>query len=733
MRYRSKMFQRLLAITIFTILIVGTISGILNLFNNSIVNSGGGGSASYYSAFALKGDPQNNGDSKNKLSVDNSKQQQKTNNLIEKANQVAIEARLTANAANNATENSKFLSSAAQEADKVVKKILDLPADDSNGTKKKTAGENDNLGIALMDAKKKHQEAKLAAKNAKKLSDKALAMEKEANKAAELATQAEKDLNESANKDTNNDNSGQGDVVRENTKSDKNSLEKVSEDKSLSHTDKGDSSSQIQDAKDLNTSNSGEASKSGSNALSDIGNLASQDESKSIDKEKSKMLVKDLESSKQGPATVDSPGTDNDSLHNDSNNQVSEPGPNYGEILAQAEKNIRDKAASIITEMMKNGTQDSITIPPSEGDTDVSAPSNASESTPTNASSATVQNITLIPEQITTPSSSLSTDVKNNNTDGSTSISEIGSGCVNHDGITNNSDAGTLDLNNSLVTDCIVKNPVGVSDNNSSQIVPQISNDSLQYNGEINCNIIISNETGSATANSALNSSIDKQADEGCYPQSLTSGQFSYIVWSEGDEDGRYILFKRSTDGGKTYGDILRLSPGIPSAVFNPKVSSEGNNVYVVWQGDSQSGNQDILMRKSTDNGKTFSKVINVSNDQAGSGNPEIKVNSSSVFVVWDGTTPGSNEIFYRKSINNGSNFDGIKNLSNDGGISYEPKVVLNKKNIEIYWRDYKNGHEDILMKKSLNAGKTFDILQKVKKDISGLWKEKGLDQLLHR
>ena len=733
MRYRSKMFQRLLAITIFTILIVGTISGILNLFNNSIVNSGGG-SASYYSAFALKGDPQNNGDSKNKLSVDNSKQQQKTNNLIEKANQAAIEARQAANAANNATQNSKFLSSAAQEADKVVKKILDLPVDDSNGTKKKTTGENDNLGIALMDAKKKHQEAKLAAKNAKKLSDKALAMEKEANKAAELAKQAEKDLNESANKDTNNDNSGQGDVVRENTKSDKNSLEKVSEDKSLSHTDKSDSSSQIQDSKDLNTSNSGEASKSGSEALSDIGNLASQDESKSTDNEKSKELVKNLGSSKQSPdATVADTGTVNDSLHNDGNNQISESGPNYGEILAQAEKNIRDKAGSMISEVMKNGTQDSITSPPSQGDKGGPIPSNTSESTPTNGSSATVQNVTLIPDQITTTPSSLSTDVKNNNTDGSTSTSEIGSGCVNHDGITNNSDTGTLDMNNSLLTDCPVKSPVGVSDNNSSQIVPQISNDSLQYNGAINCNIIISNETGSAITNSGLNSSVDSQADEGCYPQSLTSGQFSYIVWSEGDEDGRYILFKRSTDGGKTYGDVLRLSPGIPSAVFNPKVSSEGNNVYVVWQGDSQSGNQDILMRKSTDNGKTFAKEINVSNDPAGSGNPEIKVNSSSVFVVWDGTTPGSNEIFYRKSINNGSNFDGIKNLSNDGGISYEPKVVLNKKNLEVYWRDYKNGHEEILMKKSLNAGKTFDILQKVKKDISGLWKEKGLDQLLHR
>ena len=174
------MFQRLLAITIFTILLVGTISGVSNLLNNSIINNGGSPTV-----FALKGNQQNNDGSKNKsplfTSVDIAKQQQKANELIEEANQARIVARLAANAANNATESSESLSATAQEAERVVRKILDLPVDDSNGTKKKTAGDNDNLGIALMDAKKKHQEAKLAAKNAKKLSDKALTMEKEAN------------------------------------------------------------------------------------------------------------------------------------------------------------------------------------------------------------------------------------------------------------------------------------------------------------------------------------------------------------------------------------------------------------------------------------------------------------------------------------------------------------------------------------------------------------------------
>lgn len=728
------MFQRLLAITIFTILIVGTISGIFNLFNSSIIN-GGGGSASYYSAFALKGDQQNNGDSKKTSPSsddgDNSKQRQKANDLIGKANEAAIEARLAANAANNATQNSKLLASAAHEADKAVKKILELQVEDYNGTKKKAEGENDNLGIAMMDAKNKHQEAKLAMKNAKKLSHRALAMEKEASKAGELARQAEKDLNKSANTETNTDDRGheQGVVVRENTKSD-NDLKKVSGDRSTSDTAESNSSIQNQDSKRLK----GETSESGSDAPSEIGNLVSQDESKSIDKkEKPKELVKDLGSPEHSSdATSDGTATVNDSLHNDNNNQISKTGSDYGEILAQAEKNIREKAGSIITKVLENGTQESITSPPGEGETGGSAPSNTSESTLTNASSATVQNVTLIPEQKTT-TTSMSTDANNNNTDGSIPSSEIDSKCVDHDGITNNSDLGTLDTNISSPTDCAVKKSVGgETTNNSSEIVPQLINDSLQYDGAINCNVVGSNGTGTAMANAGINSSADRQDDEGCYPQTLTSGQFRYIVWSEGDEDGRYILFKRSSDGGKTYGEVLRLSPDIPSAVFNPKVSSAGNNVYVVWQGDSQSGNQDILMRKSTDNGKKFAKAINVSNDPAGSGNPEIKVNSSNVFVVWDGTTPGSNEIFYRKSTNNGSNFDGIKNLSNDGGISYEPKVVLSKKNIEIYWRDYKNGQEEILMKKSLNAGKTFDTLQKVNKDISNLWKEKGLDNLLH-
>src|SRR4029078_5404294 len=105
-------------------------------------------------------------------------------------------------------------------------------------------------------------------------------------------------------------------------------------------------------------------------------------------------LEKDMGAPKQSSdATSGGTVTENDSVQNDNNNQISEARSNYSGILAQAEKNIRDKTGSIITKVLKNGTQESITSPQSDGDTDGSAPSNTSGSTQTNASFATVQNV----------------------------------------------------------------------------------------------------------------------------------------------------------------------------------------------------------------------------------------------------------------------------------------------------------------------------------------------------
>jgi Bacterial Ig domain len=151
---------------------------------------------------------------------------------------------------------------------------------------------------------------------------------------------------------------------------------------------------------------------------------------------------------------------------------------------------------------------------------------------------------------------------------------------------------------------------------------------------------------------------------------------YRYLTWSAGEDEDRYILFARSTDGGKTYSSPVSLSGNIHSDVFNPAVSSSGNDVYVVWQGLSKNGNQDIFLRKSTDYGSSFGKAENISNDPGGSGNPEVEIVGNITHVAWEGTTPGNNFIFYTKS-DDGSGYDSPQKLSSNKGISYKPEIIV--------------------------------------------------------
>jgi hypothetical protein len=43
------------------------------------------------------------------------------------------------------------------------------------------------------------------------------------------------------------------------------------------------------------------------------------------------------------------------------------------------------------------------------------------------------------------------------------------------------------------------------------------------------------------------------------------------------------IFFKKSTDGGATFGDTINISNNAGLSE-NPQIASSGNNVYVVWK-----------------------------------------------------------------------------------------------------------------------------------------------------
>src|SRR5262245_47690125 len=61
-------------------------------------------------------------------------------------------------------------------------------------------------------------------------------------------------------------------------------------------------------------------------------------------------------------------------------------------------------------------------------------------------------------------------------------------------------------------------------------------------------------------------------------------------------------------------------------------VIASGNNRFAVWQ-DSTPGNLDIFFRRSTDNGATWQPTVNLSNNAGPSIDPQITVSGANVYV----------------------------------------------------------------------------------------------------
>jgi hypothetical protein len=117
---------------------------------------------------------------------------------------------------------------------------------------------------------------------------------------------------------------------------------------------------------------------------------------------------------------------------------------------------------------------------------------------------------------------------------------------------------------------------------------------------------------------------------------------------------------------------------------------------------------------------------VNLSNDTAGSGNPFIAASGNIVHVAWGGTTPGDNDIFYSKSTDAGTTFKGMKNLSNNAGMSFKPMIRASDTSLEISWRDNSNGnYDDVFSVKSGDSGTNFGSVMKESNNDRGMSEQK--------
>lgn len=203
----------------------------------------------------------------------------------------------------------------------------------------------------------------------------------------------------------------------------------------------------------------------------------------------------------------------------------------------------------------------------------------------------------------------------------------------------------------------------------------------------------------------------------GVADQQLTAnGNSVFAVWADNTPGNFDIFFRRSTDGGATWGQIINLSATPISSRF-PQIAVDGNNVFVIWDDftDFNSPHK-VILRRSTDGGATFLPAQQLSDDPP-SGQfcfSNIAASGNLVLPYWVDCRPNTfDQTYYRRSLDSGANFDPITLTPGNGGTS-ATKIIMTGSDVYILTSSTALPTGALLLRRSLNGGVAFEAAKTI-------------------
>jgi FlgD Ig-like domain len=126
----------------------------------------------------------------------------------------------------------------------------------------------------------------------------------------------------------------------------------------------------------------------------------------------------------------------------------------------------------------------------------------------------------------------------------------------------------------------------------------------------------------------------------------VSGGGVIHLFWNSGDEE---IYYKRSTDGGATWGPDVRLTYDPAESWWPSGGVGPGNRVQVVWADGRTNGMGDIFFKESTDGGQSWSPDSQLTTDSSESWCPSIAVDPrGGLHVVWMDSRDTVFQVYYK-------------------------------------------------------------------------------------
>ena len=205
-------------------------------------------------------------------------------------------------------------------------------------------------------------------------------------------------------------------------------------------------------------------------------------------------------------------------------------------------------------------------------------------------------------------------------------------------------------------------------------------------------------------------------------PSAAVAGETVHVVWnglpSVNPGEPLEVYYTRSTDGGATWDSIMRLTSDSADYAWQPAVAAAGANVHVAWY-DGRNGPAypaEIYYTRSTDGGATWGSDVRLTNSAPASEWASIAATGDRVHVVWSDTRDaGTNEIYYKCSDDNGATWPAspggdTRLTSPDSEPSCFPSIAVAGASVHVVWCDRRDGAsgDEVYYKCSDDGGTTW-------------------------
>ncbi len=195
----------------------------------------------------------------------------------------------------------------------------------------------------------------------------------------------------------------------------------------------------------------------------------------------------------------------------------------------------------------------------------------------------------------------------------------------------------------------------------------------------------------------------------------VDSSNSIHVVWYDNTPGHFEIYYRRSPDGGTTWGTVKRLTWTSGDSIF-PAIAIDGNGtIHVVWDANT-SETDEIYYRKSPNGGTTWSTAQRLTWTSGSSTTPAIAVDSgNTIHIVWGDDTPGNPEFYYKKSADGGAAWSPAQRLTWTSGKSYDAAITIDSGGaIHVVWSDDTPGNYEIYYKRSGDGGTTWGAAKKL-------------------